>query len=44
LQGSTLLRQGGETIEQAIIGFLVEHVAGQQLPWLNRRERLPETR
>ena len=41
LQGSTLLRQGGEPIEANIVSFLIEHVAKQQYPWSNRRARLP---
>lgn len=41
LQGSTLLRQIGAPIEDQIVGFLSEHVGKQQLPWINRRGRLP---
>ena len=41
LQGSTLLRQGGEPMEESIVSFLIEHVAKKQNPWSNRRARLP---
>ncbi|MEX2308620.1 MAG: alpha/beta fold hydrolase [Pirellulales bacterium] len=41
LQGSTLLRQVGAPIEEKIIGFLSEHVATKNYPWINRLGRLP---
>jgi pimeloyl-ACP methyl ester carboxylesterase len=41
LQGSTLLRQIGASMEDQIIAFLTEHVATKQHAWINRRQRLP---
>jgi pimeloyl-ACP methyl ester carboxylesterase len=41
LQGSTLLTQVGQPLEQQIVNFLVEHVAQAQHPWTSRLDRLP---
>jgi pimeloyl-ACP methyl ester carboxylesterase len=41
LQGSKLLTEAGPELENQVIKFLTTHVAQQELPWLNRRERLP---
>jgi hypothetical protein len=41
LQGATLLTKVGPPIEDQIIAFLVENVALQELPWLNRLGKLP---
>jgi pimeloyl-ACP methyl ester carboxylesterase len=41
LQGGKLLSQHGPAIEEQIHGFLTQHVATLELPWINRRDRLP---
>jgi pimeloyl-ACP methyl ester carboxylesterase len=41
LQGGTLLKSGGQAMEQQIIDFLVTHVAKNPLPWSNRLDRVP---
>jgi pimeloyl-ACP methyl ester carboxylesterase len=43
LQGSTLMRQIGAPIEEKIVAFLSEQVGKKQIPWTNRRGRLPES-
>jgi len=40
LQGSSLLSQVGKPLEDAIVEFLSQQVAEQELPWIKRRNRL----
>lgn len=40
LEGSGLMSQLGEPIEQSIVEFLTTQVADQELPWSKRRNRL----
>lgn len=40
LEGSRLLSQMGQNIEDSIVDFLTTHVASQELPWSKRRNRL----
>jgi pimeloyl-ACP methyl ester carboxylesterase len=42
LQGSKLLAQNGPAIEDQVLKFLSMHVATRDLPWISRRERLPD--
>jgi len=41
LQGGKLLAQNGASISEQAAKFLTLHVASQELPWINRRDRLP---
>ncbi|MCC7476428.1 MAG: alpha/beta fold hydrolase [Pirellulales bacterium] len=41
LQGDNLMKQSGDFLDTAITQFLTENVAQVQLPWSNRRGRLP---
>jgi pimeloyl-ACP methyl ester carboxylesterase len=41
LQGDQLLSQSGAVVDTQIVKFLMENVARLQLPWSNRRNRLP---
>jgi pimeloyl-ACP methyl ester carboxylesterase len=41
LQGGKLLAQNGNSISEQITTFLTLHVASQEQPWINRRDRLP---
>jgi pimeloyl-ACP methyl ester carboxylesterase len=40
LQGSNLLSQAGKPLEDRMVEFLVQQVADQELPWIQRRNRL----
>jgi pimeloyl-ACP methyl ester carboxylesterase len=40
LEGSGLMSQVGQPIEDAIVNFLTTQVADQDLPWIKRRNRL----
>ena len=40
LEGSGLMSQMGETIDENIVNFLTIQVASQDLPWSKRRNRL----
>jgi pimeloyl-ACP methyl ester carboxylesterase len=44
LQGGKLLAQAGPAAEEQIVQFLTTHVASAEIPWLNRRDRLPAPR
>jgi hypothetical protein len=41
LQGDHLLSQSGAVVDKQIVKFLIDNVARLQLPWSNRRSRLP---
>jgi hypothetical protein len=40
LEGSGLLGQMSQNIDESIVNFLVTNVASQDLPWSKRRNRL----
>jgi pimeloyl-ACP methyl ester carboxylesterase len=41
LQGDQLIKRSGAEIDAQVVTFLVENVARFQLPWTNRRNKLP---
>jgi pimeloyl-ACP methyl ester carboxylesterase len=41
LEGDVLLGKSGDAIDPAIVKFLTEYVGAAQLPWTNRRNRIP---
>jgi pimeloyl-ACP methyl ester carboxylesterase len=41
LQGGRLMAQNGQAIDEQVVKFLRYHVASQELPWINRRNKLP---
>jgi pimeloyl-ACP methyl ester carboxylesterase len=41
LEGDVLLGKSGDVLNAAIVKFLTENVAAAQLPWTNRRNKIP---
>jgi pimeloyl-ACP methyl ester carboxylesterase len=41
LQGDVLVGKSGDVLNAAIVKFLTENVAAAQLPWTNRRNKIP---
>jgi hypothetical protein len=41
LEGDSLLAKSADAIDPAIVKFLTEYVATAQLPWTNRRNKIP---
>ncbi len=41
LEGDVLVGKSGDVIDPAIVKFLTEYVAAAQLPWTNRRNKIP---